>query len=84
MNGEMQLGPKILKGVWEWGEGGRGSRVFIVILTEWVGFWVGFGFSYIVRRPRRCYGYVLHAYIIDQLSCPRCRHPTRLLLATPN
>ena len=48
------------------------SRVFIVILTEWVGFWVGFGFSYTVRIPRRCYGYVLLAYIIGQLSCLRC------------
>ena len=66
------------------GAGGRGSRVFIVILTGWVGFWVGFGFSYKVCIPRRCYGYVLLAYRIGQLSCPRCRHTTRLLLATPN
>ena len=64
MNGEMQLGPKILKG---------GVVVFL-----------SFVFSYTVRIPRRCYGYVLLAYRIDQLSCPRCRHMTRLLLATPN
>ena len=43
------------------------SRVFIVILTELVGCWVGFGFSYTVRRPRRCYGYVILAYRIGQL-----------------
>ena len=60
------------------------SRVFIVILTYWVGFLVGFGFSYTVCIPRRCYGYILLAYIIGQLSYPRCRHTIRLLLATPN
>ena len=60
------------------------SRVFIVILTGWVGFWVGFGFSYTVRIPRRCCGYILLAYIIGQLSYPRCIHTIRLLLATPN
>ena len=48
------------------GEGGRGSRVFIVILTYWVGFLVGFVFSYTVRIPQRCYGYILLAYIIGQ------------------
>ena len=49
-------------------------RGVFVILTGLVGFWVGFGFSYIVCKPRRCYGYVLLAYRIGQLSCPRCRH----------
>ena len=72
---------KSFVGGWVWGRAG-GVVVFLyhyTNTTELVGFWVGFEFGYKVRRPRRCYGYVLRAYIIGQLSCPRCRHTTRLL-----
>ena len=44
MNGEMQLGPKILYG-WEWGRAG-GVVVFSYRYTNgWVGFWVGLGLA---------------------------------------
>ena len=38
---------KSFKGGWEWGRAGagRGSRVFIVILTYWLGFWLGLGLA---------------------------------------
>ena len=42
MNGEMQLGPKILKGGWEWGRAG-GVVVFLYRYTNgvgWVWVWV--------------------------------------------
>ena len=40
---------------------GEVDTFYIIILTGWVGFWVGFGINYTVRRPRCCYGYVLLA-----------------------
>ena len=45
MNGEMQLGPKILKGEWEWGRAG-GLVVFLSLYKRiGLGFWLGLGLA---------------------------------------